>query len=64
MGSRFELSNLPLLRPTQSGKPVLGWSLQPRETSFLVIEQSHLAVRMFNDLLCIMGDKIALYPEM
>jgi hypothetical protein len=64
MASKFEMSNLPSLRPNYSGKPALGWCLQPRETSFLVMEQSQIAVRMFNDLLCIMGDKIALYPEM
>ncbi len=64
MGTKFELANLPSLRPDYGSKPVLGWSSQPRETSFLVMEQSQLAVRMFNDLQCIMGDKIALYPEM
>ena len=30
----------------------------------LLGQQNQLAVRMFNDLLCIMGDKMALYPEM
>jgi hypothetical protein len=64
MGSKFELANLPLLRANISNKPILGWSCEARERSFLVLEHNQLAVRMFNDLLCIMGDKMALYPEM
>jgi hypothetical protein len=64
MSSKFELSYVPTLRANISSKPVFGWSSQPRETSFLVIEPSQPAVRMFNDVLCIMGDKMALYPEM
>ena len=64
MASKFELFNVPTLRANISGKPVFGWSSHARETSFLVVEPSQTAVRMFNDVLCIMGDKMALYPEM
>lgn len=64
MGSKFEMTNLPLLRGNNGAKPVLGWSSQPLQTSMLVMEHSQVSVRIFNDLLCIMGDKMALYPEM
>jgi hypothetical protein len=62
--SKFDLLNLPMLRANISSKPSLGWSSQPRDTSMLLGQQNQLAVRLFNDLLCIMGDKMALYPEM
>ena len=64
MASKIELSYVPTLRANISSKPVFAWSSQARETPFLVIEPSQPAIRMFNDVLCIMGDKMALYPEM